>query len=218
MVSKVGYSVGGMRHRLWRQPWWWQALGVLCLILSGCATDLPVTVAPADVSGALVVGRVVTVITGESQRLYAPELRFFEMIHTESQERFKVDVQSEDEYFSLSLPPGHYELNRVQISEGPFLSMAQLSASFVLKPDVTTFLGTWHFGVDSPKYGRQVVVSMTCDEQDQERAHQFVKDTYPTFNARSPVMLVPEPPHDEARLYEVMPYPRILGYFRRHWW
>jgi hypothetical protein len=32
------------------------------------------------------------------------------------------------------------------------------------------------------------------------------------------VMLVPEPSHEEARLYEVMPYPRILGYFRRHWW
>ena len=176
------------------------------------------TVAEPDVSGTLVVGRVVTIITGESQRIYAPALRSFEVINTESQERFKVDVQSADEYFSLSLPPGHYELNRVQISEGPFLSMAQLSASFVLKPDVMTFLGTWRFGVDSPKYGRQVVVSMIYDEQDQERARQFVKDTYPTFNARSPVMLIPEPSHEEARLYEVMPYPRILGYFRRHWW
>ena len=106
----------------------------------------------------------------------------------------------------------------MQISEGPFLSMAQLSAGFALKPDVMTFLGTWHFGVDSPKYGRQVVVSMAYDEQDQERAQQFVKDTYPTLNTRSAVMLVPEPSHEEARLYEVMPYPCILGYFRRHWW
>jgi hypothetical protein len=193
-------------------------MGALCLILSGCATELPVIVAAADVSGTLVVGRVVTNITGESQRIYAPELRSFEVINTENQERYKVYVQSVDEYFSLSLPPGNYELSRVQISEGPFLSMAQLSAGFALKPDVMTFLGTWHFGVDSPKYGRQVVVSMTCDEQDQERAQQFVKDTYPTFNARSPVMLVLEPSHEEARLYEVMPYPRILGYFRRHWW
>jgi hypothetical protein len=175
-------------------------------------------VAAGDGSGTLVVGRVVTNITGEVQRIYAPELRSFEVINTENQERFKVDVQSADEYFSLSLPPGNYELSRVQINEGPFLSMAQLSAGFVLKPDVMTFLGTWHFGVDSPKYGRQVVVSMTYDEQDQERAQQFVKDTYPTFKARSPVMLVPEPSHAEARLYEVMPYPRILGYFRRHWW
>ncbi len=163
-------------------------------------------------------GRVVTIITGELQRVYAPELRSFEVVNTESQERFKVDVQSEDEYFSLSLPPGHYELNRVQISEGPFLSMAQLSASFVLKPGMMTFLGTWRFGVDSPKYGRQVVVSMIHDEQDQARAQQFVKDTYPTFNAGSLVMLIPEPSHEEARLFEVMPYPRYPNYFRRHWW
>ena len=207
-----------MLQKLLRQQRRWLSLGALCLILSGCATELPVTVAEADVSGTLVVGRVVTIITGESQRIYAPELRSFEVINTESHERFRVDVQSADEYFSLSLPPGHYDLSRVQISEGPFLSMAQLSASFALKPDVMTFLGTWHFGVDSPKYGRQVVVSMTHDEQDQERARQFVKNTYPTFNARSPVMLVPEPAHEEARLFEVMPYPRILGYFRRHWW
>ena len=175
-------------------------------------------VASPDPSETLVVGRVVTNITGDMQRIYAPELRSFEVISMENQERFRVDVQSADEYFSLTLPPGTYELSRVQISEGPFLSMAQLSASFVLKPSVMTFLGTWHFGVDSPKYGRQVVVSMTHDEQDQERARQFVKDTYPTYHVRAPVMLIPEPSHEEARLYEVMPYPRILGYFRRHWW
>ena len=207
-----------MWYRLLRQKRRWHSLGALCLILPGCATELPVTVAQPDVSRTLVVGRVVTNITGESQRIYAPELRSFEVINMENQERFKVDVESADEYFSLSIPPGHYELSRVQISEGPFLSMAQLSASFVLKPDVMTFLGTWQFGVDSPKYGRQVVVSMSYDEQDQERARRFVKDTYPTFHARSPVMLVPEPSHEEARLYEVMPYPRVVGYFRRHWW
>lgn len=207
-----------MLHKFLRHQRWWPSIGALCLTLSGCATELPVTVAETDVSGTLVVGRVVTIITGASQRVYAPALRSFEVINTESQERFKVNVQSEDEYFALSLPPGHYELNRVQISEGPFLSMAQLSASFGLKSDVMTFLGTWRFGVDSPKYGRQVVVSMIHDEQDQERAQQFVKDTYPTFNARSLVMLLPEPSHEEARLFEVMPYPRYSRYFRRHWW
>jgi hypothetical protein len=73
-------------------------------------------------------------------------------------------VQSEDEYFLLSLPPGHYEMNRVQISEGPFMSMAHISATFVVKPEVMTFLGTWRFGVDSPKYGRQMVIYMIYDK------------------------------------------------------
>lgn len=176
------------------------------------------TVAEADISGTLVVGRVVTAITGESTRVYPPELRSFEVINTESEERFKVHVQSEDEYFSLSLPPGHYKINHVQVSEGPFLSMAQLTGSFVLKPDVMTFLGTWRFGVDSPKYGRNVMVSGLHDKQDEGRAQQIVKHSYPTFDARPMLVLIPEPSQEEARLYEVMPYPRILGYFRRHWW
>jgi hypothetical protein len=164
------------------------------------------------------VGRVVTVITGESQRLYFPELRSFEVINRESQERYKIDVQSKDGYFSISLPAGPYELNRLQISEGPFLSMAQLSAGFVLKPDVITFLGTWRFGVDSPKYGRQVAVSMIHDERDQEHAQQLIKDRYPGLESRSLVLSTPEPSHEVARLFEVMPYPRYSRYFRRHWW
>ncbi len=180
--------------------------------------ELPVTVAETDVVGTLAVGRVVTLITGESQRIYAPELRSFEVINTESRERFKIDVQSEDKYFSLSLPPGHYELNRVQISEGPFLSMAQLSASFMVKPDVVTFLGTWRFGVDSPRYGRHVAVSIVHDVEDEERAQEFVRDAYPAVNARSLVAQLPEPSQEQARLYEVMPYPRYSRYFRRHWW
>jgi hypothetical protein len=207
-----------MLHKFLSQQRWRHSICFICLTLSGCATELPLTVPEAEVSGTLVVGRVVTLITGESRRIYLPELRSFEVINTESQERFKVDVQSQDGYFSLSLPAGPYELNRLQISEGPFLSMAQLSANFVLKPGVTTFLGTWRFGVDSPKYGRRVVVSMVHDERDQERAQQFVKDRYPTLQAESLIMLIPEPSHEETRLFEVMPYPRYSRYFRRHWW
>src|SRR6185436_1224423 len=144
-----------MLHKLLRQQWCWQSISAIFMIFSGCATELPVTVGAADVSETLVVGRVVTTITGQSRRVYPPELRSFEVINTESEESYKVYVKSEDEYFSFSLPPGRYKINRVQISEGPFLSMAQLTGSFVLEPDVVTFLGTWRFGVDSPKYGRQ---------------------------------------------------------------
>lgn len=207
-----------MLHKLLRQQWCWQSLGAICMTLAGCATDLPVTVAELDVSGKLVVGRAVTTITGQSQRVYPPELRSFEVINTESEKSYKVFVKSEDEYFSFSLPPGRYTINRVQISEGPFLSMAQLTGSFVLEPDVVTFLGTWRFGVDSPKYGRQVMVSIIHDEQDHQRAQQFVKDSYPTFDARPMVILIPEPSHEQVRLFEVTPYPNYARYFRRHWW
>jgi hypothetical protein len=207
-----------MLAKLLRQQWCWQTISAAFLILSGCSTDLPVTVAEPDISGTLVVGRVVTIITGGSQRVFPPALRSFEVINTDSDERFKVDVKSGDEYFSLSLPPGHYKINRVQISEGPFLSMAQLTVGFVLKPDAITFLGTWRFGVDSPKYGRHVMVSIIHDEHDQERAQQFVNDTYPTFQSKTMVTLIPEPSQEQVRLFEVMPYPNYPRYFRRHWW
>jgi hypothetical protein len=207
-----------MLRKLLRQQWCWQSLGAIFMTLPGCATELPVTVAEANVSGTLVVGRAVTTINGQSQRVYRPELRSFEVINTESEESYKIYVKSEDEYFSLSLPPGRYTINRVQISEGPFLSMAQLTGSFVLEPEVVAFLGTWRFGVDSPKYGRQVMISIIHDEQDHQRAQQFVKDSYPTFDARPLVILIPEPAHEQARLFEVMPYPNYARYFRRHWW
>jgi hypothetical protein len=207
-----------MRYQLLKPSSCWQCIGALFLSLSGCATQLPMTVAEADVAGSVVMGRVLTMITGKSQRVYPPKLRSFEVINTESQERFNVDVQSEDGHFSLSLPAGRYELNRLQISEGPFLSMAHLSASFVLLPDALTFLGTWRVGVDSPKYGRQVVISIIHDERDEERVQQFVQDMYPTLRARFLVVQIPEPSHEVARLFEVMPYPRYSRYFRRHWW
>jgi hypothetical protein len=207
-----------MLHKLLRQQWCWWSLGTIFMALSGCATELPVKVAELDVAGTLVVGRAVTTITGQSQRMYPPELRSFEVINTESEKSYKIYVKSEDEYFSFSLPPGRYTINRVQISEGPFLSMAQLSGNFVLEPDVVTFLGTWRFGVDSPKYGRQVMVSIILDEQDHQRAQRLVKDSYPTFGARPMVKLIPEPSQEQTRLFEVMPYPNYARYFRRHWW
>jgi hypothetical protein len=201
-----------------RHQWCWQFVSATLIAFSGCTTELTKTVAGADVSGSLVVGRVVTIITGESQRAYPPELRSFEVINTESEESYKIYVKSEDEYFSFSLLPGRYKINRVQISEGPFLSMAQLTGSFVLDPDVVTFLGTWRFGVDSPKYGRQVMVSIIHDEQDHLRAQPFVKDSYPTFDAKPMVILIPEPSQEQARLFEANPYPNYARYFRRHWW
>ena len=136
----------------------------------------------------------------------------------ENQERFKIHVKSKDRYFSISLPPGRYAMNRVQVSEGPFLSIAQLAANFTLQPDVVTFVGTWRFGIDSPKYGRQVIVSMIHDEQDQKRVQQFVNDSYPAYSTRPLMVLIPEPPHEEARLFELVPYPNYSRYFRRHWW
>lgn len=44
--------------------------------------------ASRNISRNLVVGRVVTIITGDSQRMYAQELNSFELINVDNQERF----------------------------------------------------------------------------------------------------------------------------------
>jgi hypothetical protein len=181
-------------------------------------TELPARVESPNAGEALGVGRVVTVITGESERMYEPELRTFELTNRRTSERFRVGVKSDDQQFTLSLSPGEYELTRVQINEGPFLSMAQFSVTFAVEQGAITYLGTWRFGVDSPRYGRMVIVSMIPDDQDRLQAEQFVREKYPDHGAEPIVTRLPDPTHSEARLYEVMPYPRYPTYYRRHLW
>lgn len=186
--------------------------------LWGCVTDVPSLVAPTEVTDRLVVGRVFTILTGERARRYPPELRFFELENQSSQKRFQVEVKSHDRYFAVNLTPGTYRLTRVQISEGPFMSMADLSMAFSVDGGSVTYVGTWRFGVDSPRYGRMVVVSVVADQTESAGARDFLDDRYPTFDGRSMVESLPQPTQTEARLYEVQPYPRYSRYFRRHWW
>ncbi|HEU4684076.1 MAG TPA: hypothetical protein VFS39_06210 [Nitrospira sp.] len=127
-------------------------------------------------------------------------------------------VESEDQRFILPIAPGDYELIRVQINEGPFLSIAQLGSTFSVGHDAVTYLGTWRFGVDSPKYGRMLSVSMVSDEEDRADAAEAVKLQYPSLDDGELTTVLPAPAELQTRLYEVMPYPRYSRYFRRHWW
>lgn len=196
--------------------WLWIAgISLSCI---GCASvDLPMA-DDSEATKTLVVGRTVAVITGERSRIYGPEVRFFEVEDQQTRTRFNVEVKSDDQHFAIALPPGTYRLNRVQISEGPFMSMAEMNAAFTVTQDVVTYLGTWRFGVDSPRYGRMVVLSMVLDDQDQTEAVTFLKSHYPQEEGRRLTAVLPEPSSAEARLYEVMPYPRYPRYFQRHVW
>ena len=191
-------------------------MGALVLSMSSCVTELPSLVDQDQVAGSLVVGRVITVLTGERSRRYLPQMRFLELEDKDSQQRFQVDIQSPDQRFAIDLPAGNYRLSRVQISEGPFMSMADLDMTFSVEANVITYVGTWRFGVDSPRYGRNVIVSMVSEER--SAAHTFLNEQYPALSENSMVERIPQPLQTEARLYEVMPYPRYPRYFRRHWW
>lgn len=190
-------------------------LGALLLGMSGCVMELPSLVDQDRVVGSLVVGRVITVLTGERSRRYVPQMRLLELEDKDSQQRFQVGIESRDQRFAIDLPSGKYRLNRVQISEGPFMSMADLDMTFSVEAGVITHVGTWRFGVDSPHYGRNVFVSMVPEER--AMARNFLNEHYPFFNESSIVGSLPQPSQVEARLYEVMAYPRISAYFRRQW-
>lgn len=190
----------------------------ITLSCAGCATELSSLVESPETSRSLVVGRVVAVVTGERSRMYVPEVRFFEIEEQQTRERFTVEIKSADRHFAIALPAGDYRLNRVQINEGPFTSMAQVNAAFSVEQDVLTYLGTWRFGIDSPRYGRMVVLSMVMDTDDRSQAEVFLAKQYPALQGGPITSVLPEPSTMETRLYEVMPYPRYPGYFRRHVW
>jgi hypothetical protein len=128
-----------------------------------------------------------------------------------------VQVESDNERFVLALAPGDYELIRVQINEGPFLSIAHLASTFSIGETPITYLGTWRFGVESPKYGRMVSVSMVSDQGDRAQVIHTVALNDPSLDVDRIATSLPYPSEAQARLFEVMPYPRVPRYFRRHW-
>lgn len=200
----------GLSHGMW--------LVVLTLSTSSCAVELPARVPQDQITGSLVVGRVLTVSTGERSRRYTPELRFFELQAQDTSQRYQIDVRSADQFFAVDLPPGRYQLTRIQISEGPYMSMADVDMMFVVGSGTITHVGRWRFGIDSPQYGRTLAVSTNVDEEETIRVLAFLARHYSSVNAHSVVESVPQPSQMEVRLYEVMPYPRYPRYFRRHWW
>lgn len=187
-------------------------------LLQACATDLPTVPEPGTIQSNVAVGRAVAVLTGERSRIYQPAVRSFEIENRQTKERFTVEIESDNERFILPLTPGDYELTRVQINEGPFLSMAQLNSNFSVGQEPITYLGTWRFGVDSPKYGRMVSVSMVNDEADRAEVLHSIALSDPSLDVNAVAIALPAPTEVQARLYEVMPYPRVPRYFRRHWW
>ena len=196
-------------------------MAVLCgrsIFLQGCVSEIPAVPEEGIVQSNVTVGRVVAVLTGERRRIYEPAVRSFEVQNRQTKERYTVEIDSDNERFILPLSPGDYELIRVQINEGPFLSMAELASTFSVGRDPVTYLGTWRFGVDSPKYGRMVSVSMISDEEDRAEVLETLTLNNPSLDGAVVATVLPAPTQVQARLYEVMPYPRVPRYFRRHWW
>ncbi len=190
-----------------------------CLSLAGCITEAQTVLSPKEESSkVLLIERIIVTLTGERARRFEPTMREVELIEQTSGARYRLTIEGNDQLFTVFLPPGHYEIVRAQISEGPFLSIAQLESSFSLLEDHPLFVGTWRFGVDSPRYGRMVLVSMALDGESLRQAEETMRKEYPTLASKVITPMLPIPKETQTRLYEVAPYPRISRYFRRHYW
>ncbi|WP_447977668.1 hypothetical protein [Candidatus Nitrospira bockiana] len=183
--------------------------------LVGCVATLPaVPTALPETSErqAIVVGRVVTVLMGPTTRWFEPQLRFFELVNSRTDERYRVDVQDADSWFVLPLPAGDYELSRLQISEGAFLGMAGLAPKFHVEEGQVTYVGTWRLGIESPQYNRSVLLSAVAQPEAEVRD---ALQGYPVLSERPLSTALLTPATVETRIFEVPPYPRFW-WFRRH--
>ena len=190
---------------------------LLCLGLTACASDLPSQIKNYDASSPIVFGRVISEIAGHTTRIYPPQVRFFELMNRETKDRVQVLIESDDRTFSLQVAPGEYELTRVQVSEGPFMSMADYAIGFELGQG-RLYVGTWKFLVDIPRYGRMMSFSADLNEEARTETERQLFREAPDARDIAVTDVALSPSHAEARLYEVMPYPRYPRYFRRHWW
>lgn len=188
-------------------------LGVVLLGAGACATSIPVVTDKADAQKGVVVGRTMAVLIGPTTRYFVPEIRFFEVVNRKTDQRFRVDVNSDNQLFILDLPPGDYILSRIQIHEGPFLATATPSPpQFHVDPGHVTYVGTWRFGIESPQYQRMVLISAVSEE---ETVRKVLEKQYPDLATQPITTSLLKPPTSETRLYENPPYPRVW-YFRRH--
>lgn len=190
---------------------------LLVSALVACAASVPAE-APDLAAGQVVVfGRIITVLTAPSSRSYEPIVTFFEVLNRSTGGRTKVAIDSNDKLFVLQLPAGDYEVTRVQIHEGPFAALADLSLVFRIGQERAVYVGTWRMGVDRPRNDRQLLVSVVQNDVEQAEAVQHLVARHADMADQTITTLLPVPAVTETALHEVMPYPRIVPYFRRHW-
>ena len=178
----------------------------------GCATEMAALPASLSADQPIVFGKVQASLTGPTTRWYLPQVRFFELMNLTTKERFRVDIESADSSFFLALPPGEYELVRLQINEGAFRSMAQLNSTFQVSRGGLNYLGKWEVKIHPPTYLRLVEISVETDLED---AKAEVLSLHPDLAGLPIKSQLPTPKDSETRLVEISPYPRVW-WFCRH--
>jgi hypothetical protein len=148
--------------------------------------------------------------TGSYSRGYQTQLRFFHLLNLGTGERLRVDVQSASKAFFLTLAPGDYEVIRVQFNEGPMMMESHVSLQFQVRPNGTTYLGTWQFDVDTPRTQRMLRTEIVHEHPNWDEIPMMHRAP----NRKTLEVFLPKLGSEEIRLFTVAPYPKISYYYR----
>ncbi len=189
-------------------------LMVLCLSVGGCST-LRLNDSEKSTSGETIVLGVIQVEpSGPYFRMHQTEafVRFFDVRNTSTGERTRVQVIEKAEKFVTKLSPGHYELFRIQIGEGPFRSEAQVNMTFDVVPDKANYLGVWRLRVDPPKTVRMLQWEVLAEIQDLDPFQVLG----PVLGENPLEVSLLKPVNNQHRLFAVAPsQPRAKYFYRR---
>lgn len=182
----------------------------MVFLISGCTT-IPSGSSQDSAKKELTFGYVQVETNGVNPRGYSTNVRFISLTNTETGERFRMNINSDSDVFSLRLAHGNYSVDRVQFNEGPFLAESHVKFEFHVSPGKATYLGVWQFKVDAPRTVRQVHINL--EEGDPEISRKFSENL---VLEQVPIdTVVPQPNSLVARVYSVAPNPKFRYFYRR---
>lgn len=180
------------------------------LLLSGCTSVHGSSPQDSRMSP-LAFGSIHVETDGPHPRAFPTRLRFFFLTNEDTGERFRVDVHSDLDVFSVRLPAGKYVVDRVQFNAGPFMAESHVHLNVRVPDGKAVYLGVWEFTVDTPRTIRLVRIRIL--EGEPEFAKTF--SVYRIPEATPIETALPEPETFETRLFQVAPLPRAKYFYRR---
>ena len=190
------------------------AMLFVCLLLTACATSETKELRGTNQDTSVVVAFIQVEPTEPFFRMHQAEalVQFFDVKNTKTGEWTRVHMSGKAKRFVTWLPPGGYELVRLQIGEGPFLSETYMNMSFDVHAEKTNYLGIWRLRIDAPKTVRMVQVDVLADAPDWD----LMVSLDPELGENPLLTSLAQPVTNRNRLFAVAPLqPRAKYFYRR---
>lgn len=194
--------------------WVTRVLVFSCLFLTGCSTGESKDVEIATRNVSVVVGFIQVEPSGPYFRMHQTEayVQYFDVVHSQTEKRTRIHLEPEAQRFVTKLLPGHYELLRIQIGEGPFRSESHVNMSFDVLADKTMYLGMWRLGIDPPKTVRMLQWEVLAKTPNLDPLQVF----HGVFDEKPLEFSLLQPTTNHVRLFAVAPsQPRAKYFYRR---